>query len=362
MGTASDRRGSRAKRALSIFAGLALGLLIAEAAAHWARDGAYPYLNVFVADARFGVRLASSAEARVRSRLGRVTSVATNRDGFRGPEWSTAASGERLLVLGDSQAMGLHVDWADTFAARLAADHDVVTFDAAVPTWGPIEHLAILEELAPRLRPTHVAMLLTVGNDWHEVEVPNARRTTALDGWAVRPEVRDHDSLDLPFRSFLFGRSHLVYSARLLAGRVSDVAPVRDDEPDRLVRDLAWLTRGPAGFASRLGPVVRRFRDACTQHDCEPIVLVLPLDVQVHAREWAKYRQRPIDMRATEALATDLLADADALDVRAIDLLPTLRRASPGAFLPDDPHLSPRGHAAIATELARELRDAEARR
>jgi hypothetical protein len=93
-------------------------------------------------------------------------------------------------------------------------------------------------------------------------------------------------------------------------------------------------------------------------------VLVLPLDVQVHAREWGKYRERPIDLRATETLATDLVADARALDVRAVDLLATLRRASPGAFLPDDPHLSPRGHAAIATAIAGAVRarELEARR
>jgi hypothetical protein len=206
-----------------------------------------------------------------------------------------------------------------------------------------------------------VVLTLTVGNDWHEAGVPNSLRTTALDGWAMRPELREgaHTPTEFPFRSWLLGRSHLVYAGRQVLGRASAVAPLRGDEPERLVRDLGWLERAPAGFASRLGPVVRDLRAACARHDCEPVVLILPLDVQVHAREWGKYRERPIDLRATEALAAALLTDARAAGVTAIDLLPTLRAASPGAFLPDDPHLSPRGHAAIAREIATTLRSRE---
>jgi hypothetical protein len=93
----------------------------------------------------------------------------------------------------------------------------------------------------------------------------------------------------------------------------------------------------------------------CARHRCELLVAVLPVDVQVSGREWVKYRERPIDLRATEILITDVIADARSLGVRAIDLMPALRAASPGAFLSDDPHLSPRGHAAVATAIAGEL-------
>ena len=353
------------RRALLAIAGVLIALGTAEAVAGVARDRAFPYLNIFVADPTLGVRLATDSEARVRSRLGRITTVATNRDGFRGPEWTPAREGRpRVLVLGDSQAMGLHVEWTDTFAARLATEHHIEALDAAVPTWGPAEHLAILDELAPRVRPTHVVLLLTVGNDWHEAGVPNTLRTTERDGWAIRPSLRKDEPADFPLRSFLLGRSHLVYAARQLMGHATAVAPLRGDEPHRLVRDLDWLARPPDGFRSRLGPTVRDLAAAAGSHGVEPIVVTLPLDVQVHAREWAKYRERPLDTRATEALATDLLADADALDVPAIDLLWTLRAASPGAFLPDDPHLSPRGHAAVATAIAEAVRapSTEARR
>jgi hypothetical protein len=85
------------------------------------------------------------------------------------------------------------------------------------------------------------------------------------------------------------------------------------------------------------------------------IAAVLPIDVQVDPREWRKYRTRPVDLAATEPLLSDFIADATDADVKAINLLPTLRAASPGAFLPDDYHLSSKGHAAIARALAAAL-------
>jgi hypothetical protein len=355
-----------AHRVLSAIAGVICALAIAEGSASAVHHGAFPYLNAFVADTAYGVRLAPGAEARVRSRLGRVTTVRTNAEGFRGPEWRGR---EDVLVLGDSQAFGLHVEWEDTFAARLSFAARLGAADAAVPTWGPREHLAILDELAPRLRPRRVVLLLNVANDWHEAGVANALRTTARDGWAVRPHATGTEASSggalASLRSLLVRRSHLVYAARQVAGFAASEAPLRSDAPHRLVEDLPWLARpSEPGFASRLGPTVRDARDACARHGCELLVVVLPLDVQVHAREWAKYRERPIDLRATEVLAADLVRDAVSLGVTAIDLLPALRGASPGAFLPDDPHLSPAGHAAVAAAIERAWADStlEARR
>jgi hypothetical protein len=335
------------QRTLAVGLGVAAALAIAEGAAAASRDRAFPHLTCFVADDVYGVRLAPRCEARVRSRRGRVTTVRTDASGRRAATLGAPARPVGAVVLGDSQAMGLHVEWEDTFAARLEQEHAITTLDAAVPTWGPAESIAILDEVAPYARPSHAVLLLHVGNDWHEAEVPNVRRTTACDGWAIRPGSRGISLGPL-------ARSHLVYATRHVLGRVSDVTPL-GASPQRLVEDLRWLRRGRDGFRSRLGPHVRSARDACARHRCELLVAVLPVDVQVSGREWVKYRERPIDLRATEILITDVIADARSLGVRAIDLMPALRAASPGAFLSDDPHLSPRGHAAVATAIAGEL-------
>ena len=80
--------------------------------------------------------------------------------------------------------------------------------------------------------------------------------------------------------------------------------------------------------------------------------MALPLDVQVSPLEWPKYRTRGEDLRATEILLEDFIADARAIGVPSVNLLPALRAAEPGAFLRDDYHLSAQGHQVAAAAIA----------
>src|SRR5689334_452908 len=99
--------GWRRKVAFSL-GSLLLGLVAAEGLARAVHRGAFPYLNIFAADPRYGVRLQPSTSTRVRSRDGRITEIATNELGFRGPAWprpqeGDGGGGRRVLLLGDSQ-------------------------------------------------------------------------------------------------------------------------------------------------------------------------------------------------------------------------------------------------------------------
>ncbi|WP_434418603.1 alginate O-acetyltransferase AlgX-related protein [Nannocystis pusilla] len=98
------------------------------------------------------------------------------------------------------------------------------------------------------------------------------------------------------------------------------------------------------------------FQALCAAHGAELVVVALPLDVQVDGGEWAKYgvTQGP-DMRPSQILLTDLVADAEALRIRSVDATAALRAAQPGAFLEGDFHLTARGHAAVAEALAERL-------
>jgi hypothetical protein len=341
----------RFARLATVAVSVALGLAIAEAAAAAAHDHAFPYLNLFTPDEAFGVRLCPNDQTRVRTFGGRTTSVRTNERGFRGGSWERAP---RVLLLGDSQMFGLHVEESRATSALLSRALDAEVWNAAVPSWGPTEYVLAIEAL------THgevadVVFVANVANDWAEVDTPNTRRTTARDGWAVaaHPALRDRGGASFPGRAWLFGRSHLVYAARLVTDRAVGPAAPRAEPVDRLVDRLDELrARGRDGFRSRMTRHVVAARDACARLGCRLSLAVLPLDVQVYAGEWAKYRTDPRDLRATEVLAEDLLADARELGVPAIDLLPPLRRASPGAFLSDDYHLSARGHRAVARAIA----------
>jgi hypothetical protein len=107
---------------------------------------------------------------------------------------------------------------------------------------------------------------------------------------------------------------------------------------------------------SVLSPTLTALAELCRAHDAALTVLVLPLDIQVDPREWEKYGvPDPPDMSATNGLADDVVASAEALGLRAINGTAALAAAEPGAFLVGDLHMTARGHAAIAKALAARL-------
>ncbi|WP_272089261.1 alginate O-acetyltransferase AlgX-related protein [Nannocystis bainbridge] len=98
------------------------------------------------------------------------------------------------------------------------------------------------------------------------------------------------------------------------------------------------------------------FKALCAAHGAELVVVALPFDVQVDAGEWAKYgvEQGP-DMRPSQVLLGDLVANAEDLRIRSFDATAALRAAQPGAFLDRDIHMTARGHAALAEALGERL-------
>jgi hypothetical protein len=335
-------------------------LAIAETGAALLHQRAYPFLNLFQADPRYGVRLRPDASTRVRSRNGTITPIATNALGFRGPEWpSSPPTAERVLLLGDSQVFGFGVPHEHTFGARLAAQTGAEVLNAAVPSWGPAEFQQAVIDLAPRFRPTTVIYVANLANDWFENAVANSKRTTALDGWAVRYSDEAQPVLAFPGREFLLGRSHLVLAVRQLAEhqRMMRDGGMPADTATTLARDLPQLSRPSGAHRSRLTPSLMEVLRSCRGLGCSVVAVALPIDVQVDAREWKKYRGAPIDLSGTERLLEDWVDDARQAGLPAINLLPVLRDASPGAFQDDDYHLSARGHAAIAGALAKIMRD-----
>lgn len=224
--------------------------------------------------------------------------------------------------------------------------------NAAVPTWGPPESVRALADLAPTYRPETVVFTANLANDWTEVRVPNARRTTARDGFAA---YRLHDApevSDFPGRAWLFGRSHLFLAVRRLRAAAAERPPETAAVARRLLSDLPHLSRPDGPHRSRLTASLLAAQDICRPLGCRVVLLALPLDLQVHPSEWAKYQGVPFDLRPTEVLLDHLLSDAARHHIPAVDLRPPLRTVSPGAFLADDYHLSATGHAAVAAALA----------
>lgn len=219
-------RPSRLRRGASIVLGLAAGLAAAEGI-FYARDhGAFPHLNLYVPDAELGVRLRPGSSQRLAFSGNPVTQVRVNADGFRGAELPPPSDGE-ILVVGDSQVFGLGVEEDETFSAQLARaltdkGRPRAVINAGVPTYGPAEYGALVEELAAKRRIGTVIYVVNFVNDLFEAGRPNRDRHRVWDGWAVRTETAPERVTSFPGRELLFRRSHAFYALRrLLFGRAA---------------------------------------------------------------------------------------------------------------------------------------------
>jgi hypothetical protein len=199
---------------LKVLLGTAVGLAIAEGAFRLRDGGAFPHLNVYVADAERGVRLLPHAEERVSFGGNPVSSVRINAQGYRGADWP-APGGDEVLVVGDSMAFGLGVEEGETFSARLEKElGGPRVVDAGVPTYGPPEYERVLAELVEQRRPKTVVYTLNVLNDPFEARRPNVERHRVWDGWAVRKESMPASWAAFPGRELLFRDSHAVFALR----------------------------------------------------------------------------------------------------------------------------------------------------
>jgi hypothetical protein len=203
-----------AGRAAAAILGLALGLGGAEAMFRHRDGGAFPLVNVYERDAIRGVRLSPGSSTVVGRPGERVTHVRVNREGYRGPDWP-APSGDEVLVVGDSLSFGLGVEEEEALPARLhaALPGSPPVIDASVPTYGPPEYLATLDQVLAARREAAAVVVLNLINDLVEVDQPNVGRHRAVDGWAARVESDPGgDGTSSPLRTWAIQRSHAAFA------------------------------------------------------------------------------------------------------------------------------------------------------
>lgn len=114
----------------------------------------------------------------------------------------------------------------------------------------------------------------------------------------------------------------------------------------------------PLQAIRRASPLVQAVLDAKRRSEAQGaqfVLLVLPLDVMVSDAEWPKHGAKRIDLAPAQVLIEDLVQGARDASILTLDATDTLRKTEPGAFLPGDIHLTPKGHAAVAQTLAEVL-------
>ena len=132
--------------ALSILLGLCVGLAIAEVTFSMRDEGAFPHLNVYVADEELGVALEPRSITRLRVATNPVTEIHIGPGGFRGSALAPPSDDE-ILVVGDSQVFGLGVNDDETLSAVLATLLDRPVINGGVPTYGPLEYTAVVRRV-----------------------------------------------------------------------------------------------------------------------------------------------------------------------------------------------------------------------
>ncbi|MFT3712635.1 MAG: hypothetical protein QM817_33720 [Archangium sp.] len=203
------------KAVLKVLLGVTLGLIVAEFAFNLRDHGAFPHVNFYEVDPQLGVRLRGNATMQLQvAGTNPVTTAATNSHGFRTPEWPAEAGKNEVLVVGDSQVFGLGVEANETFSAKLGEELNATVLNAGVPTYGPREYTAVVEQVLQQRRPHTVVYVLNLANDLFEVDRPNIQRHKVWDGWAVRSETAPSEVMEFPFRRQLMTRSHLVFALR----------------------------------------------------------------------------------------------------------------------------------------------------
>jgi hypothetical protein len=126
------------------------------------------------------------------------------------------------------------------------------------------------------------------------------------------------------------------------------------EERDKLERYLVETLASPVEIVRTANPLLRMVEQAkamTEKHGARFVLVVLPIDVQVSEEEWKKYNAKPMDMKGTHVLVQDLVEGTQALGASALDATSALKAAEPGAFVFGDPHMSPKGHAALAKAL-----------
>jgi len=156
-------------------------------------------------------------------------------------------------------------------------------------------------------------------------------------------------------------RQRIERAARLRAVREHDSEAIGAfSARDALVARSQAASAAPIAEVVAWSPLHARLvamKRLCDAHGARLVVVALPIDVMVSPEEWRKYGKPALDMSESRVLLEDLVRDANALGVTALDATDALRAAEPGAFLDKDIHMSAKGHAALARALAATLRE-----
>jgi lysophospholipase L1-like esterase len=258
----------------------------------------------------------------------------------------------RILALGDSHTFGYGVGALDAWPAVLESMlAQVAVANGGLCGSGIAATQSWLPDALEAARPHVVVLAMT---PWSLREDPEAPVQHELDGRWPRAEA--------------YLRRVTRYSA--VADRLTRAMLLRSSAwfgwppPAPMLWELTPLVEPRARFHERwramhvrLAEMVRLVR----RRGATPIIMLIPLDIQVSAERNVLYRTGRLPYRTHGFVDRDYTRDdryvraldktANGLRVPFIDTTPMLRALAPAGFLPDTYHLSAEGHAHLAALL-----------
>ncbi len=268
------RQTSWFRRIASVLLAVMVTAMIGEAAAAKRDRGGFPHFNGYRADKELGLRLKSNFDTSIAFKKNPVGKIHVNTNGYRGKDWPTDRAGE-IVMIGDSQVFGLGVNDNETAAFVLGKRQRWPVINMGVPTYGPFEYLAMIDEAAKR-SPREIVVVLNFGNDIFELDHPNRSRHVVLDGWALRGgKLPSHTNF--PGREWLFGRSHLMYAIRQLRHRGAKSSLLSSDDPRQALKRNTPATGDPTTTAATSITVPPTAATLPPVPTAEPISLTPPI-------------------------------------------------------------------------------------
>lgn len=245
-----------------------------------------------------------------------------------------------ILLIGDSIAYGMGVPYEQSFVPILEArltqslGENTAVWNAAVPGYNTVQEAIQLRQMAPVTNPNLVIVQFCM-NDYQDEPVLTAEGW--LDAMQAQDSVSDFSILSLAYRS----RALVFFKEKL-----RDLQQLHPEWFPVGLHYIHYVQKKP-GWA-RAKTALLRIVETASQFHARVLVVIFPVEQQLRIGD--------------HAAQDDLNRFADAHGVPVLDLYDSFREHWHERLyidywkrtgVVDKLHLSPRGHALTATEIAR---------
>ncbi len=325
----------------------------------------------YIADPPGRYRLAPGYRGRITNRAEYDNEIRINEAGLRGPELAARSEDRlRVLAIGDSFTFGVGVEDSETFVAVLAEELNGASIvaeglNAGTPAFGVPDAMLWLRRHGLELDPDVVVLAVFLGNDLIDAS-PDREEILVVDGLLVPGES------PRGVKAWLFRNSQLYVAVKGLM-ELSAMRPLRSKlglgEPwtQRVLREELDVYR--RGARERFAEAVAATEGALSElavlaaeHDFEPVVLMIPSEVQVDPERWAaavktlELDPADYDPRLPTRIFREMLARHAIPVVEPAQELAARIRGGENLYYRLDRHWTAGGHRLAAEKLAEALR------